>query len=89
MTPVALPVPTALRKALPWSGPEVAMIILGLNFSARNAPMKVASEGTSTVPSTTTSGFLAATCAAVDLIAAVICAGVSLPLLLTGLLASL
>src|SRR5215469_6046239 len=61
MVPIALPVPAAFRNACPWSGPDAAMKIFGVQGSTPNSCMKATTVGTSTEPSTTMPGFLSAT----------------------------
>src|SRR6201986_761444 len=65
--PVALPAPTALMKAAPWSGPAAAMNSFGVKWSWANSDMNAATVGTSVEPSTTMSGFLPATMSACGL----------------------
>ena len=67
MIPLALPVPTALRKFWPWSGPDAAMIICGLNPRWTNTLMNAATVGTSTEPMRTMAG-----CSATSLFAAAV-----------------
>ena len=56
MIPLALLVPTALRNAWPWSGPDAAMIICGLNPRRLNSLMNADTVGTSTEPIRTICG---------------------------------
>src|SRR5262249_2043414 len=61
MIPLALLMPIARRNAWPWSGPDVAMSMRGLNRSCLNSLMNADTVGTSTEPITTICGFCAAT----------------------------